>query len=277
MAKAVATIDEKSKAMAAVEAGLTMPSSSDLEAGTGQGISREAADNLIPIITVFQSLSPQVNKQDPRYIEGAEAGKIWLRNTPDAAIIDGDTGFYWQWVAYQRRWIEWIDRDAGGGFVAAYDDAGGKPALPGVVKSAKNPWNWVNPATGNEIALFHNHLGYVLGHGAPQPYLISYKGSGLRESRNWMSMVPLIREDTQAKSNLFDYIWLVAAKYKSNTKGHWHDLVPVKRLPGFAKPEQIKMGRELADSFASNKVQADMRGATGAGAPAAETGEEIPF
>lgn len=275
MAKSVATVDEKSRALAA-EAEFTTDSSQELAAGTGAGTSREAADNLIPIITCLQFLSPQLAQEDPSYISGAKPGDIWLRNTPDAGLIDGEQGFIWQRVAFQRAWIEWIDRDAGGGFVARYDDKNDRPDCPGALHSEKNRFNYVNPETDNEITLFHNHIGFVLGIGAPQAYLISYKGAGITESRRWNSMIPTTRDDTHQRADAWDFLWRVGSKFKSNNKGKWYDLVPLRRIPGFAKPAQVALARELAEQFATKKMQPDM-GAAASAASRTNDGDGIPY
>lgn len=260
------------------ESAFLSQSSEALAPGTGAGISTEAADNLIPLITVFQALSPQVSKEDPRYIEGAEAGSIWLRN--HNLLIKGSTGFYWMRVAFERNWIEWIDRERGGGFVARYDDIGEIPDCTTAVRSSRNRFNFTNQSTGNEITMFHNHYGFVLGQSpTPLPYMISYKGAGITVSRSWNSQFPQIREDTKVKADAWDFIWQMTTQFKSNTKGKWYDLVPHRRLPGYTKPELVTMAKALATQFEKKEVQGDFREAPTEVSSAAggAVADEIPF
>ena len=59
------------------------------DAGVGQEtMSRD--DYMIPRLQVLQSLSPQVNKRDGSYVEGAEAGFIY--NTVTQEAYDGEKG-----------------------------------------------------------------------------------------------------------------------------------------------------------------------------------------
>jgi hypothetical protein len=276
MAKAVATTS-KNEVATLDENQFTTESTEGLGEGTGAAISHEAADNVVPIVTCLQFLSPQVTASDPRYLEGAKPGDLWLRNHPDLPLIDGEHGFFWQRAAFQRCWIEWIDRERGGGFVARYDDKAGAPDLPGAIRSTENRFDYENPETGNSISMFHNHVGFILGvTQEPLPYLISYKGAGIFESRSWMTSTPPLRIDHKA-ANGWDFIWRVGSKYKTNNKGKWYDIVPLKRLPGHAKPEQVMLARQLAQQFDTNKIQADMSQATADQQQHAGTNDEVPF
>ena len=88
-----------------------------IQTETGLGLSTRAEDNLVPFIKLLQKGSPEVNKNEDAYIEGAEAGAILLRN-PDV-VVSGDDGIIFQPCHHSVMWVEWHpDR---GGFVASYD------------------------------------------------------------------------------------------------------------------------------------------------------------
>jgi hypothetical protein len=53
----------------------------------GRGVSFKPEDQLIPLITVLQANSPQCNARLPKYVDGAEAGRFWLRNGRDQSRI----------------------------------------------------------------------------------------------------------------------------------------------------------------------------------------------
>ena len=72
-------------------------------------------DYMIPRLQVLQTNSPQVNKSDGKYIEGAEVGDIMNSVTKD--IYGGEKGVTVIPVNYSRKYIEWKPRDAGGGLV----------------------------------------------------------------------------------------------------------------------------------------------------------------
>jgi hypothetical protein len=90
------------------------------EEDAGMGVSFKQEDQLLPLIYVLQQNSPVVEKRGEAYIEGAEAGHFWLRNslTP---IKDGVLGIEAIPCEMIRTWIEWLPNRQG--FVARHDAA----------------------------------------------------------------------------------------------------------------------------------------------------------
>jgi hypothetical protein len=229
----------------------------DVAEGSGLGISNEAADNLHPLVTILQPLSQDVDRTSDKYIEGAEPGTILLRSDPVDPVVDGTVGLLFQRCGFQRVWIEWVDREKGGGFVARYADVDGAPDCQSAERA--DAYSFVNSESGNRITNHHNHVGYVLGRGAPQPYMISYKGAGISESRQWMSLTPRMIGSKKTDAPMFK--WLLQAKMKRNSKGRWFDIHPTFKglitRDGEVDREQIAMGRQLAQSVVSQSVQGD--------------------
>lgn len=67
---------------------------------------------MIPRIDLLQDLSPEVKRQNPEYVEGAEAGLIFnkVRRTLDSEILFVPSQFF-------VRYLAWKPRNAGGGLV----------------------------------------------------------------------------------------------------------------------------------------------------------------
>ncbi len=87
------------------------------DAGAGQeGIGRE--DVALPFIKLLQQMSPETNKRDASYVEGAEAGHFY--NTVTEEVFNGEKGVVIIPVFYEKTHIEWVPRSAGGGFVAEH-------------------------------------------------------------------------------------------------------------------------------------------------------------
>ena len=79
------------------------------EADAGQGISNIKQDDLaLPFLKVLGQLSPECNKRDAKYVEGAEPGMII--NTVTNEVFDGVKGIDVLPVYYKRQYIEWQDR-----------------------------------------------------------------------------------------------------------------------------------------------------------------------
>ena len=81
-----------------------------------QNISQE--DLALPFLKILGQLSPEVNKRDGKYVEGAEPGKII--NTVTNALYDSI-----QVVPchYKRQYIEWQDRGQSSGAPVAIHEA----------------------------------------------------------------------------------------------------------------------------------------------------------
>ena len=69
-----------SKAVAKAKAKANLPSEEVLDLLSmheGEGLDYETSDLQIPFIRIIQALSPQINKRDPAYIDGASSGDVF--------------------------------------------------------------------------------------------------------------------------------------------------------------------------------------------------------
>jgi len=81
-----------------------------------QNISQE--DLALPFLKILGQLSPEVNKRDGKYVEGAEPGKII--NTVTNALYDSIEVVP---CHYKRQYIEWADRGTSTGAPVAIHEA----------------------------------------------------------------------------------------------------------------------------------------------------------
>ena len=112
--------ENKNKLVATKETAIATYDDDLLSGGTGLE-ETTAEDFAIPFIRILQQMSPQLNKQDGRYNEEAQAGM--LVNTVTNEVYDGDTGVTVVPCAYVKKYIEWIPREKGGGLVDASHNA----------------------------------------------------------------------------------------------------------------------------------------------------------
>lgn len=79
----------------------------------------DTADVALPFIALLQSNSPEVNPGHSSHIEGSQSSMFM--NTVTRDIYDGrKDGLIIVPCYYERKLVEWIDRDKGGGWVADY-------------------------------------------------------------------------------------------------------------------------------------------------------------
>ena len=215
----------------------------------GKALEQEAADRVIPMAYVLQGLSPQVQKRNPDYVEGAEPGMIWLRNSGHP-VISGDEGLLVQACYMSYGWVEWIPRDAGGGYIATHAD---RPADAIETPDPKDPRRiTVTRPNGNELVETRQRVCNVfLPDGAIMPYVFSFKSSGHTVSKTWSTMMT----NQRIGGNVPDpwtFLYRLKTKMRSNAKGDWF-VLDVSGPERIVTPEEFKMGRALYEAFVTGE------------------------
>jgi hypothetical protein len=174
-------------------------------------------DLALPFLKILGQLSPEVNKRDGKYVEGAEPGMIY--NSVSGELFDGVKGIDVIPCFYKLEYIEWKDRGEGlGAPVAIYDsssdimskttpDANYKDRLP----------------NGNYIEKTASHFVIVAGD-SPSTALISMKSTQLKISRKWNSMMSGIKmkgANGMFTPASFSHIYKLKTTQMSNDKGTW--------------------------------------------------------
>ena len=174
-------------------------------------------DLALPFLKILGQLSPEVNKRDGKYVEGAEPGMIY--NSVSGELYDGVKGINVIPCFYKLEYIEWKDRGEGlGAPVNIYDsssdimskttpDANYKDRLP----------------NGNYIDKTASHFVIITGDN-PATALISMKSTQLKISRKWNSMMSGIK--MKGANGLFtpasfSHIYRLKTTQMSNDKGTW--------------------------------------------------------
>lgn len=252
--------------------------SNKVAADAGKGVSRAAYDNIVPLVYVLQPLSPQVNKRNPAYIEGAEPGSIWLRDAP-LPIVSGDEGFEFQPCYFWRDVVEWVPRDRGGGFVARHlpqheleeMDAIAKRLGAKEVRDVDNPnrVDFVMP-NGNELIETRYHAGYVHVGKNVLPFVVPLSGTGHTVSRRFMFMIGNQRMPDGTPLPSWAGVYNLRTIEKSNSSGTWFQLEPsfVRLVDGLQEAIDADdgswepgrgwtLGAQLYEAFESGAKQAE--------------------
>jgi hypothetical protein len=252
----------------------TAPPADVLEAlkqSTGKGLSTDQRDNLVPLVYLLQKLSPQIEERDPRFIEGARPGDIWLRGAPSPyEIIKGDEGMLFQPVLIYGDWGEWIVRERGGGLVARYpikekpeerDLCPVEDAKKQIDPGNRNKVKFVRP-NGNEIVFTKNHVGLVLTPDKQAwPYIIPMTSSGHSVSRGWMTDMNRKTFNNQRTDAWFQ-VWRIKSRLRTNAQGTWYTWLPtdgafVWDIVGNENALMaIERGKALYNAFATGEKQA---------------------
>lgn len=238
----------------AATSGATPPSflSDAVAEDAGRGVSRDAEDNIIPLVYILQAQSPQCNKRGPDYVEGAEAGDLWLRSS-GLAPITGEQGFLFQPVFFSKDWVEWKPKRGG------YADRHAERPAAAEEKMVKTDdgdevKRWVMP-NGNILTETRYHVGIVrLDDGREFPYIIPMAGSNHTPSRGWMFLMNSKKIGNKIAPS-FAAQYRVKTKAASNDQGDWYKFEI--EDAGWVDLAVYEAGRDLHFAFASGAKVAE--------------------
>lgn len=267
-AKEVQVIDRKdvTRGSQAIDPALLARMKSD----PGGGLSKDQADNLVPLIYLLQPLSPQVMKGDAAQIKGAEAGDIWLRNAEDP-IVKGEVGMLFQPCHFWRDIVEWVPNR--GGFAGRHDIS----CLPNVAlnkgwtgslkdiqeipdEDDPNAWpKYIRSSNNNEVVETRYFAGNVYFDDGrqPLPFIIPLSSTGHSFGKQWMFLMnSQTLPDGTPNDKSWIYIYRLTSKMKQNTKGSWYSYTVTKER-GVETMEEYDRGLALSQAFATGAKKVD--------------------
>ena len=221
----------------------------DMEADAAQGAQNISQEDLaLPFLKILGQLSPEVNKRDGKYVEGAEPGKII--NTVTNELYDTIQVVP---AHYKRQYIEWQDRGTSTGAPVAMHDADSD-----IVSQTTRGKDYKDRLpNGNYLDNTASHFVLTLGDN-PQTALISMKSTQLKVSRKWNSMMMGIK--MQGKNGLFtpptySHIYQLSTVQMSNDKGTWFGW-DVSKVGPVTDKAVYDMAKSFAESVGKGEVQA---------------------
>jgi len=221
----------------------------DMEADAAQGAQNISQEDLaLPFLKILGQLSPEVNKRDGKYVEGAEPGKII--NTVTNALYDEINVVP---AHYKRQYIEWQDRGTSTGAPVAIHDADSD-----IVSQTTRGKDYKDRLpNGNYLDNTASHFVLTLGDN-PQTALISMKSTQLKVSRKWNSMMMGLK--MQGKNGLFtpptySHIYRLSTVQMSNDKGTWFGW-DVSKVGPVTDKAIYDMAKSFAESVGKGEVEA---------------------
>ena len=208
-------------------------------------------DLALPFLKILGQLSPEVNKRDGKYVEGAEPGMIFNSVTGD--LYDGVSGIDVIPCFYKLEYIEWKDRgDGPGAPVAIYDSSSD------VMSKTKPDANYKDRLpNGNYIEKTASHFVIIMGDN-PSTALISMKSTQLKISRKWNSMMSGIK--LKGKNGLytpasFSHIYKLKTTQMSNDKGTWFGW-EVSKVGPITDASIYQQAKSFSESISKGAVKA---------------------
>ena len=245
--------------------------SSLLEEEAGAGLENFTTEDMqIPFIRILQALSPQLNKQDSMYIQGAEQGDIF--NTVSQQVYKSDQGVIVVPCFFEKKFLEFALRSSGGGFIrelSADDKDIGLTTREGAAEMLPS---------GNELVRTHQHVVMAMDPETNQgaPAILDMKKTQLKVSRRWNTVKNGIRLPSGNPMPLYGTAWSIKTVAESNDQGSWYNY-KIDRVTEASKELETMMleARTMYQSFRKGDIKTasaladEMRTAPSA--------DEIPF
>lgn len=256
MAKAVAKKTGTAVAVSAMDAAAKY---------AAKGISDRQEDNIVPLIYLLQSNSPQTQKGAEKYIKGATGGAIWLRNAPqEESLIDGEEGFEFQPCHFNVCWIEWLPNR--GGFVTRHTSRPEDAALVEVEREdGTKGQRWERP-NGNVVAESREYSGFVYregdDRGADLPYTMPFGGTNLTVAKQLMTNLRNIKLPNGERAPIFANKVRITTKLRSRGKFNWF-VYEIGATEPVETVEEVERGNALADAFITGAKQSAAHEADG--------------
>ena len=222
------------------------------EDDAAKGLGKIGQEDLaLPFLKILGQLSPEVNKRDGKYVEGAEPGMIF--NSVSGELYDGVKGIDVIPAFYKLEYIEWKDRgDGPGAPVAIYDSSSD------IMSKTKPDANYKDRLpSGNYIEKTASHFVIITGD-SPSTALISMKSTQLKISRKWNSMMSGIK--LKGQNGLFtpasfSHIYRLKSVQQSNDKGTWFGW-EVSKVGPITDQQLYQQAKSFSESISKGAVKA---------------------
>ena len=226
-----------------------------------------SSDLQIPFLRIIQALSPQLKKSDAAFIEGAGQGDIFTTVTDKC--WDGDEGVVVIPVYFEMKFLEFVPRTQGGGFV-------------GELSADSNDVRTAIRDTDTNLELLHNgnelvrsaqhYVKIVHEDGNLENAIVDMKKTQLKRSRLWLSMMMMQKHNGNTLPS-FANTYRLRTVEDGNDKGSWGSwsIALEGRVPSL---EAYKDAKELHGSISRGDLKIAPPPAEGA---VTDQSEDVPF
>jgi hypothetical protein len=246
----------------------------EMEANANAGFETTTPDDFsIPFITILQKMSPQCDKVEDAYIEGAEPGMFF--DTSTGQIMKDENGEPLKEITvvpvhYLRQFIRWKERDAGGGFVSAHT-----PDDEIISQGVRNEAGKLVLDGGDYLSDTRQFYVMVVDTVANtgRPAIISMASTQIKKARTWLTRMQDFKIDGangKFTPPMYGQMWVLGTMGEKNSKGSWHGwALGEPELVGDAQVYQA--GKTFRDSILSGTLQAATPAAS------SSVGDDPPF
>jgi hypothetical protein len=254
----------------------------ELIGDAGAGPQMDLSDLGLPYLYLLQGLSPQVNRASPKYIQGAMPGMFY--NHISMEIFEGEnTGLMVVPCHYERKISEWIDRDAGGGWVMDHSvDSNimskAKPDQKKRMRLISDPTH-ILVETAFQYVLVMNPVTEVW-----EQVCIPMKSTALRTNRRWNKLInDSVIPGTQKKAPRFLFPYALRSIGEQSGDNYYFNF-DIEQLPQTVNKEVYEAAKKYYQAIEAGAVKRSTEDdgpieatVVAADDPDSKLNDEIPF
>ena len=194
-----------------------LPITGDYGADAGLGLDGvDASDFAIQWMRIIHYQCPETTEGDARYLPDAKPGM--LLNSATLQVVDGKTGGIFVPVTREHKYLEYIPRDAGGGFQGSWDLT--DPRIADLRRN-QGQFGRLLLENGNELTETFSFFGLFLPDETDVWRVgISFSSTQIRKYRMLTGRLASLI-GTPPKYPTFAWRWRVSSQPESNKKGRY--------------------------------------------------------
>ena len=231
-------------------------------AGTGFE-NTDNSDLVLSRIGILQDLSPQIKKQNEKYLPEAETGDFADLTLNKIVSKQGSNGFRFLPIIRTKTAIEWRPRTSGGGIESRTDITPTRQfsAIAAEMKAVKTEGKseWLLPS-GNELIETWQFFGFSINDDLA-PCFIPIKKGGLAAGRLWYDAMRKLKTPSGKQATMFYSTWDMDSVIKTTPGGDYWNFV-IKQGPLLQEldnwEEIAGMAVEFQKTYASGNFVADI-------------------
>lgn len=247
-----------------------------------EGAVFKAEELRIPFLKLAQSLSPELDKSDAKYIEGLSAGEMFNDLTSEV-YQEADVIPCYTKTAYK----EWVPLAKGGGFVGELDPT--DPIIQEANRIVEGGRTMDLLPNDNELVVSDDYYCLVIKEGDYEPVVLSMTSTQRKVAKRWRTMIAMNKARNPKTGDLqiipiYSTIWKLSSVQevnKNNQKYANYAVSKVGPIPS-DKRELFEEAKAFRQSVMAGEVKvveerAKPEGSSQTDNQAEDQGDEIPF
>ena len=214
-------------------------------------------DLLIPRLQLAQKMSPELDENDAKYIEGIKAGNFFNSVSRDI-YTDIDVIPCHSRTSY----TEWVPRDQGGGLVGEHD--ADSPAVKNTLTVEEDGKRRDVMESGNELVIADEFYSFIVKEdGDYEPVLISMKSTQRKVAKRWRTLISMNKARNPKTNQLqsvpiFSTLWKLTSVVEVNKKNEKYSNFAVQKIGPISTDKQdlYHAAKQFRQSIIAGEVKA---------------------